>query len=401
MATCTIYSDSKYKRYFNKRVRGQCIRPSTIDVVSHGVIVNMGRGGYGVYDSTGRFVNSSRQYRGRNNQIVHSHMHFGADVPFVDADVMFLGVVYPQFGHFLLEHMNRAWGLLHDECRGRRVVLINPRGATVTEYMYRLIELMGIRRDDVIILDKTTRFRSVAVPSQGFNIALWANDENVRAYEYIADNVRAPKKQYDKIYMSRDALAARGTFGETAVQKIFAKNGFKIIRPETLPLDEQIALMRGCRVLAGCAGTALHMALFMPRGGTVIQIKRNRLPKCNADTQYLINTIKNHDSVFISGSTERVATGHCDNAPQMIGVTDDMKRFFDDNGFKYSASDLAPDADALAAYDAALAKYNAQHGSVGINKLKHAFVHFSACIIPGRELRGRYRSRMKRVLGAV
>lgn len=401
MARLKIYSDDKYKRYFSKRVRTQHVRPATIDIVTRGVIVNRGRGGYGVYDADGRLVNSSRQYRGRDSQIVHSHIRLPRDVPFVDADVMFLGVVYPQFGHFLLEHMNRAWGLLHDECRGRRVVLVNPRGADVPEYMYRLIEMMGVKRSDIIILRETTRFRSVAVPSQGFNIALWANDEDVRAYEYIASNVAAPKKTYEKIYVSRDAMSSRRTFGEGAIQKIFAKNGFHIIRPETLPLEQQIALMRGCRVLAGCAGTALHLALFMPRGGTVIQIKRNTKPKCNADTQYLINTIKNHDSVFVSGSMERARTNHGDNAPQIIGMTPDMRRFFDENGFKYTAADLRPDLVGRAEYDDALAKYNAQHGSVGINRLKHAFVHFSACLIPGRELRGRYRSRMKRVLHAV
>ena len=58
-------------------------------------------------------------------------------------------------------------------------------------------------------------------------------------------------------------------------------------------MTEQIALVKNARVLAGCAGTALHLALFMAPGGVVVQIKRNARAKCNADIQNLINKTNN------------------------------------------------------------------------------------------------------------
>lgn len=401
MRTPQVYSDKKYLRWFRHRTASQHIIHETIDIVKNGVMVNQGRSGYGVYDASGSLVQSSRQIRGKDNQIVHSHMNFSDDIPYVDADVMFLGNVYPQFGHFLLEHMNRAWGLLRPECRGRKVVLINDKHIEkVPEYMFRFVELMGVARTDIIVLNQTTRFRSIAVPSQSFEIDQWASQIFSSAFEHIAKNV-ADGPVYDKIYMSRDALNERRTYGERAVQRIFEKNGFKIVRPETLSLDAQIGLMKNCRVLAGCAGTALHMAVFMPRGGTVIQIKRNKKDKDNSATQNLIHRLKDLNGVFIAGSVEVEKTGHCDFAPQIIGVTKYMREFFDKNGFSYNDADLIPSRGELEEYAAARRAFRAQYGSVRINKIKRMFIRISACMIPGRERRGRYRSYMNRFLNVA
>lgn len=399
MYSTNLYTDKSYSRWLSRRVATQHILPAKIDIVHDGVIVNQGRFGYGVYDASGRLVPSSRQMRGRDSQIVHKHMNLSSDIPYVDADVMFLGNVYAHFGHFLLEHMNRAWGILHHECKGRRVVLINnAHHESVPEYMYRLIELMGIKRDDIIILNETTRFRSVAVPSQAFEIDQWANAEFVNAFEHIAKNVRVRSPKYEKIYMSRDALGERCTYGESVVQHIFEKNGFAIVRPETLSLDKQIALMKNCNVLAGCAGTALHMALFMPRGGTVIQIKRNRINKDSGPTQELINRVKDLCGIFISASIEPEKTDHSTVAPQIIGITKHMRQFFDQNGFSYSERDVIPNHGEFEKYAAARRAFRAQYGSKRFNEFKHKLIKISACTIPGRERRGRYRAYMRRLL---
>ena len=145
--------------------------------------------------------------------------------------------------------------------------------------------------DDILILNETTQFRRVYVPVQGFNIPVYSSAAFGKTYDAIAAAVKQPKQIYEKIYVSRMAMQSRRTFGESVVQIIFEKNGYKIICPETLPLVEQIGLVKNARVLAGCAGTALHLALFMAPGGVVVQIKRNARAKCNADIQNLINVI--------------------------------------------------------------------------------------------------------------
>jgi hypothetical protein len=161
-------------------------------------------------------------------------------------------------------------------------------------------------------------------------------------------------------------------------------------------LTEQIWLARNATVLAGCGGTALHLALFMKPGGQVIQIKRNTILKDNATTQHLINIAKKLDNVFISGSIEKVKTPHFSLLPQIISVTKYMKQYFDDNNFKYNESDLTLPSKV---FD----EYTEELGTMSQNKnfilsLKKSFVHYTSCLLPGRMIRKKYRHFMKEKL---
>ena len=295
--------------------------------------------------------------------------------------------------------MNRAYALLDKKYKNMKVVLINNKDVNpVPNYMFELLELLGVSLKNILILNETTRFRNVYVPVQGFNIPMYSSVAFGKTYDAIANKVISPKKTFDKIYVSRTAMQSRRTFGERVVQKIFEKNGYKIIYPETLPLQEQIGLVKNCKVLAGCAGTALHLALFMKPDGTVIQIKRNRLPKCNADIQNLINDTKKLNGIFISGSIEEKPTDHCSSVPQIIGVNKHMRDFFDAYGFKYSQKDTMIDEKDLVEYKSNMAEYNKKYGGVGLNNIKHFIIHWSSCFVIGRERRGNYRRWLKRKL---
>lgn len=114
-------------------------------------------------------------------------------------------------------------------------------------------------------------------------------------------------------------------------------------------------------VLAGCAGTALHLALFMKPGGTVIQIKRNSKISDNFPAQNLINNTKHLNGVFVQASIETVPTDHSTFEPQLIGVNDNLKSFFDDFGIVCDADDMTPDNADIAMYNSALAAWHAAH----------------------------------------
>ncbi len=391
-----IYADKKWQKWFDKQTRNQYMRDVYINQYHNGIIVNEGLRGFGVFDENFKFVKSAAQVRKNNGNFYPKFNH--NDIPYVDADAVFVGNVYPQFGHFLLEHMNRAYAALDKKYKNMKYVLINNKSIQpVPEYMFTFLELLGVPRDNIIILEKTTRFRNVYVPDQGFNLPVFSSKKFGETFQKMAESVK-PKK-FDKIYVSRAKLQSRKTYGEEKVQKIFEKNGFKIIYPETLSLREQIAYMRGAHVLAGCAGTALHMSLFMKPGGTVIQIKRNTVFDDNAPTQYLLNQTGNLDSVFINSSVETVRTGHGFSRPQIIGVNDNMIRFFDDFGFKTTKKDLERDDAAFAEYENALVEYKALHGTNFMEKVKHKIVRISACFIPGRYNRSVWRRWLKGKFG--
>lgn len=393
----TLIGEPNFVKYFKKSVSKQCKKDTYIKCFDRAVIVNDHGRGFGVFDKDGNFIRESLQTRRNKSQFIPKFNH--NDIPYVDEDVVFIGNVNPFFGHFLLEHMNRLYALMDKEYKNRKVVLINDKGLEkIPNYIFNFIELFGIKRDNIIILDTTTQFKSVCVPSQGFNARLYTSDSFAQTFDRIAKNI--PDEEIcDKIYVSRAQLdKLHKTLGEEKVQSVFEKNGFKIIYPEKLPLASQIALVKNCKVLAGCAGTALHLALFMKKGGTVISIKRNRRPACNAMIQNNVNNTKQLDGVFISGSVELHKTFHSTQAPQIIGINKYLRQFFQDNKYKLSDDDLEFDETAMNEYINAYKEYKLQHGGVFAKEVKRYFIKYTALLIPGRERRGRWRAFWKKKL---
>ena len=105
-----FFGDEDFKKYFKKSVERQYMRETSVEQYPNGIIVNEHKHGFGVFDEHFHFVKSSRQVRKNNGQFIPKFNH--ENIPYIDEDVVFIGNVFSQFGHFLLEHMNRAYALL-------------------------------------------------------------------------------------------------------------------------------------------------------------------------------------------------------------------------------------------------------------------------------------------------
>ncbi|MBO7066940.1 MAG: glycosyltransferase family 61 protein [Alphaproteobacteria bacterium] len=394
-----IFSSKLWQVYFKIKTYKQHTQDIHKDkIVKNGIIANEHSHGYGVFDDKLKFVMASAQKRGKSFQLVPKISR--KNIEYIDKDVVFLGGILNHFGDFLINNLVRTHCLLDKKYSACDIVFVNDKNiAKIPSYIYTFLELLGVSKDRIIILEKTTQFKNVFVPDQGWRFPVCTSNKCEQTFNAMVKNLgKTTVTKYEKIYLSRDALQERRTHGEKYIADIFRKNGFKIIYPETLPLKKQIDLVSHCRVLAGCAGTALHLALFMKPGGCVIQIKRNSRLKDNAATQYIINKTKKLDSVFISGSIEKRSTIHCTYAPQIIGLNKYMRKFFDEYNYQYDKKSPDIDAQTLNEYNIDLINYSNSHGNETLYILKRKFIKLSACFIPGREHRARYRKLVKSLL---
>ncbi len=311
-----------------------------------------------VYDATGNLCDASITHR------FGGHMHiskFKTTHNFIDETVVFAGggYIFSHFGHFLLEGLGRLYPALGAKYKNVKFVFVVGRKTkSLPAFVMKFLYGLGIGPDRIILINNTTRFRGVYVPPQGAVITQYISPIMNKVFDKIARNMGNEKiKTYDKIYLSRGKMNDGRTFGEKSIEKIFAKNGYKIIYPETLPLSHQITLARNCKYMAGTAGTALHLALFMRAHGTVIQIKRNSLLGDSAEIQNDICVARKLNFTYIDGSIERVPSTHFTAQPQILGITPELEQFFADNKFKFTARNVAPDTAAMAAYETHLHKY--------------------------------------------
>ena len=273
-----------------------------------------------------------------------------SNIEYVDKEVIYLGQTPGHFGHFLINTLDRAWPLTIDKYKDMSVVIVKTYYNN--ESYYSLLEYLGVKKENIIILDKTAQFKSVLVPQRSFKHKEIISQQFSDTFEKIARNI-TKSYPYDKIYVSRTNFvninnSGNVLFGEKQIENIFRQNGYHVIYPETLTIAEQIAYMKNCRCLAGVAGTALHLALFMQDCGEVIQINRS---KCGfAYAQMQINDIKQHHSVYIDASIEKYKTNHSALVPQIIGCNKHMQDFFKSYNFLYSEGDIAEQQEVYSNY---------------------------------------------------
>lgn len=90
--------------------------------------------------------------------------------------------------------------------------------------------------------------------------------------EYIYEHLPHTGEKITKIYISREKAKQRKIVNEEQLVKMLQEKGFYCIALETLSWKEQVALFRYCEVLFSIHGAGLANCVFMPPGGTVIEV---------------------------------------------------------------------------------------------------------------------------------
>lgn len=373
----SIYASNRYKRFLAKSISDiKFMPPLRVQVIDNAtIIIDSATKQFGAFDATGAIVKNSLQLR---NKIVQEPPKFTSPTNFLDIEAVYIGTLEDHFGHFLLEHTNRLYPVLQAKYKNMKYIILNNRNLPkVPDFVFEFLQMLGIKQSDVYVINDNVKVKRLYVPPVAFEIPNMSSSAFCKTFGAAAAHAQ-PAHRIEKIYVSRERLSGRATFGERQIQRVFEKNGFTVIYPEQLSLYEQICYMKHCKCLAGIAGSALHLSLFMPKGGTVIQIKRNKLPADNANTQYLLCKTKHCDFVLVDCAREILPTHHWSEFPQIIGPTKYYERFLQAYGFAYDAKDLAYDKTTRQEYRAA---FRAKGGFVRY-QLKRMLVYMLPRLMP-------------------
>ncbi|WP_297513986.1 DUF563 domain-containing protein [uncultured Caulobacter sp.] len=101
----------------------------------------------------------------------------------------------------------------------------------------------------------------------------------------------------EAIFVSRGGVRAPTAFREMAneaeIEGIAQEMGLALLRPETLPWEEQARIFAGARLVAGEFGSGLHNALLSPEGCQVVSLN------WVTDVQSRIANFRGHDVGYI------------------------------------------------------------------------------------------------------
>jgi capsular polysaccharide biosynthesis protein len=179
----------------------------------------------------------------------------------------FAGAAWEQFGHFVLEGLSRMWllALLPEPLRAElRLVLYNDR--PLKTWQLEILEGLGVGADRLLYLDEPMRFERLIIPSIAYDLHRAGAYAQRDTWEHIGrafDRGHGP----GRVYISRSRYTAhRALINEVEAELRFRAHGFTVLHPQELSIAEQVAAIRHARLIAGNAGSGMHLSAFARRG---------------------------------------------------------------------------------------------------------------------------------------
>lgn len=225
-------------------------RPMEVVTVPNGIILPQKEvangpmwGLGGVCDEKGDFVSLS-YYDG--GWATHGGIYEWENEGYMDCDVVYFGMYFNHWGHFLVDLIGRLWYFAKN--KGKKIKLAYLGTEEPKGNFLEFFSLLGIGKEDLLHITAPTRFRNVIVPEFACKSCEWYSQEYRSIFDAMIDTVAAEGyvnedlPNLEKVYFTRLAFgkAKASEIGEDKIAKWMETNGFSLIAPEKLTIRDQI-----------------------------------------------------------------------------------------------------------------------------------------------------------------
>lgn len=195
--------------------------------------------------------------------------------------MMFGGLMFGHFGHFLVETTARLWAYeqLQDKIDG---IVFIPKVQRRIDHVLNVytpfMRLLGIECP-IYNLPEPAQFDSLLVPQQGFG--MFGMIEGLPEYRDFMRTRMGQKIADDgakKLYISRSELPEQrgGLIGETVIEEFLAEEGYRIFHPQKHKHEEQLEAYKSADYIISPDGSPLHMAALVVKPTTKIAVMARR-----------------------------------------------------------------------------------------------------------------------------
>lgn len=271
-----------------------------------------------------------------------------AECVYDDRTAVYCGCLIRHWGHFLLESITRLWYCLEDFDRDYVLAFVVKEGEPcgLTGNYQRFFDLLGLTNDQIVILNKPTRFRRVIVPERSFQYKKFYSEAYKRTLDEVAKHALEKcshweKKAEKRVFLSRSRFQkARDTeIGIDMLDDYFTRNGYGILYPECTDLGELVCRLRNAQVCASASGTVAHNFIFCKDGQETIIIERE--PIVN-DAQMSIERIRHLQTTYIDGHVA-VYPPFPGRGPFFFCFTSCFRRFTQEKGYVFPGEEYLND----------------------------------------------------------
>jgi len=173
--------------------------------------------------------------------------------------------VSAHYGHFIGDCLCRIYaGEVCDALFNDVKVIIS--GGDGADFQTYFLQAAGVPERSIVRMHGMVRCRHLLLATQSLGVERYASPTAARLWSRIRDRCAARDVGLpDRLYLSRSGIGRRRLVNEHAVETIFERHGFAIIRPETLPVSVQVALVSNALLVAGTGGSGMFNLAFQGR----------------------------------------------------------------------------------------------------------------------------------------
>ncbi|WP_295048461.1 glycosyltransferase family 61 protein [uncultured Paracoccus sp.] len=243
------------------------------------------------------------------------------------------GLYYGHFGHFMTESMSRCWGFGQS---GIDSVLFVPKHDRLLKFQaYQTVfwSLLGIEATERVV-QTPIRVEELVIPGQGFGLGrIAAGTPEFRAT--MARMAQAlPQDSPRRIYVSRTRFNGRGgVLCEKVLERNMAEQGYTIMHPERMTLDDQLRFYKSATHIVGVDSSAFHIAGMVADPSKRIAFILRRDNNAHRSIAAQINGMTGQDPIIIntlaanwieegSPSSNHLSWGELDHAILAQGLQD-------------------------------------------------------------------------------
>jgi len=169
-------------------------------------------------------------------------------------------------GHFIGDCLSRmhAWQTCRELFGDVKIILDHT--SHDTRFRNFLLMAAGVRAEDIILAQGGVYCRRLLLASNALGVSRYASPTSAKLWQQIGGALADPPKDGDeRVYFSRSAQSTRKLTNEPEVENLFRSFGFRIVRPEELPIEEQISMASNAYYIAGPIGSAMFNLAFQKR----------------------------------------------------------------------------------------------------------------------------------------
>ena len=172
------------------------------------------------------------------------------------------GPCVEHFGHMLGEFVHRLW-VLHERPDLTPLFVATARAAALPRYVADWLGLIGARPAAVVTAPSIVE--EILLGEPGRLLGCPADPAHGAAFgARLPPALLNPQGEAPRLAILRGHLQTGRCVGEAWIEAALAAEGYRILRPETLPLAAQIAALTGAERIVMAEGSAMHLLDILP-----------------------------------------------------------------------------------------------------------------------------------------